>query len=563
MSLLDQAKHEATRLFKLAKTNPVNNIPHLPIPHLSAAKEHIAYINGFPNWHNFERNLKQKDNVCEDLRETRQSKLPAVERDYYIQDIPFIIYKKRDNQKGLFLYEKKEHIPIYLGQDKACGTIFKKHVPKKWLLNNYPVLISGGTGAGKPETLLSLASQYIDNNEGCIYVNGIGMSNIYNPLFSHTQKANRLDDLYFLNLNIDNRDTCKFFDSDGNNSQSFDPINPIIGAENLFIEFFGKDIGILINSIGSVAKAKNWLLDATSLKSITMLPNLIQWSQNNFWESATDSIQLYLNSIGYNPNDSTNYDDIIEEHYHNCKIVTEQIKLLQPYYDKGVFSITPQIDLYRIFKDRKILLINLNLFSCFNSEPSWLSNLIMSHLSHTGNLLNQEDDMVNSPHSNHWQNILVEDLVTVIRDSLTDYIFSGMKLPHNNWIFTTSDYYRSEQEFFKNVISSTNTFVIMKTEIAVSDLPDFIKILVLENLPNVPKIFSQGKRGQACDSAFSNQREGTAYVLAANYQDLPNSCLNSEKKWYFENIVCEYNVSRIKNDIYINKFHSHIHLEKS
>ena len=64
MSQLDQAKKEAKRLFNLAKANQEKNQSQeieLSIPKLSSAREIVAVMNGYKNWHDYEEVLKRKD----------------------------------------------------------------------------------------------------------------------------------------------------------------------------------------------------------------------------------------------------------------------------------------------------------------------------------------------------------------------------------------------------------------------------------------------------------------------------------------------------------------------
>lgn len=65
-----------------------------------------------------------------------------------------------------------------------------------WLLNQYPFYIQGDTGAGKVEMLLSFADEYLKNNEGLIYFDLEGQTNLYRKLFSFAKKIDRIQDLY-------------------------------------------------------------------------------------------------------------------------------------------------------------------------------------------------------------------------------------------------------------------------------------------------------------------------------------------------------------------------------
>lgn len=92
MSQLDQAKKEAKRLFNLAKANQEKNQSQeieLSIPKLSAAREIVAVMNGYKNWHDYEEVLKRKDYVF--ARQIKIQKIKKLKRFWKIKNILFKI----------------------------------------------------------------------------------------------------------------------------------------------------------------------------------------------------------------------------------------------------------------------------------------------------------------------------------------------------------------------------------------------------------------------------------------------------------------------------------------
>lgn len=566
MSLLDQAKREAKRLFKLAKNHPAtNNTYQLPFTNLSHSREYIANINGYPNWHDYEENLKRKDfiyGVTDKATLHKEQKLTIENKEYFIQDKNFIVYKNIAREESVS-YKYQEHIPIIIGDSIVKKGLFKNEQPEKWSLDAYPVIVSGSTGAGKTEILLSVTSQYLDNKEGCIYVDAKGDTSIYTKIFAHCQKAKRLQDLYVLNFmmgsdrekNANNKPIKK-------KSNSFDPINPIIGQEEIFIEIFGNEIGKVVNRIGIVAKSRKWLLNFDSLEAIYMLPNLINWANNNYWEEATVYIKEYLDSIGYIEDaQAEEFDNLIEQHAIKCQKMKTVMHTFEVFYDQDVFSITPEIDLEDIFRERKVLMVLLPTLEKSVFETYVLAHIVTSQLAY----ISQKEvvNSFNNLYDNHWQNIIIDDVTYCIDDNLSDYFMKGVNSKQNNWIFGTQDFSYQDKKIFNKILPSCNTYLIMKVYDTPFNFPIYLKALILDNIENIPPIFA--KNSQIKDShyiSFREQSEGQAYILTnKNYSQQKNSSYKAEK-WALERIKCVY-ISPLRPDyLYMNRPDSKIIIEK-
>ena len=286
MSQLDQAKKEAKRLFNLAKINQtINSKNHIELENLSKAKEVVSIINGYKSWHEYEEVLKRKDILVDKKDKVsvfKENNLIYENKKYYVQDIT-LNNIKNPNVINTALVVEKEHKNVILGRTKEKK--FFETIEKKWILNQYPLLITGSTGSGVTETLLSLANQYINNNEGVIYFDGKGENILYSKIFSYAKETNRLNDLYVLNFLSNNKNSEKLI------SHSIDPINPMLGNDEYFEKFFGR-LGIIIHDILKELHQDGKLLDIASLESILMLNNLITWSRTKKFK--TQEINKYL-----------------------------------------------------------------------------------------------------------------------------------------------------------------------------------------------------------------------------------------------------------------------------
>lgn len=453
------------------------------------------------------------------------------------------------------IYQFKQLEPVIMGTTIVEKSLFKNKEPQTIQLydHSYPMLISGSTGAGKTETLLTMANQYIENNEGCIYVDAKGDSSIFYKLLGFCHQGKRQADLYALNFmygsgikkGADNKPLKKL-------SNSFDPINPLIGQPHIFEDLFGMDIGAVFNNITIIAKSKNWLINIDNIEAICMLPNLIKWAKNNYWDSATPFIETYLNSIGYNEDgDDNDFEELIEQHALKCQKIKSIIDIVKPYYDYDVFSITPEIDMESIFKDRKILLIMFPTLEKSTDLVGKLANLITSQITYFSQL-----NSSNTETNNQWQNIIIDDFFYSINDEANPALMKALGNKQNHWVFATQDFYYLNKKVFDHVVTQCQTFVIMQTSSRNINLPSHLKLMIFDNIENIPPIFA--KNISAKDSyyiPFDQQREGMAYIFT------PKIDSSYRKIWLFERINCKYTSSVRLEWIRLNRFETNVILE--
>jgi energy-coupling factor transporter ATP-binding protein EcfA2 len=536
MSQLDQAKKEAKRLFELAKFHQKNqssieNIPYLPIQNLSQSREILSSINGYKNWHEYEKNLNKKDFIFNQNDKTsihkEQQEIFQNQR-YYNQKIDFhTIFNIQQHQTSLIV--EKEHQPIFIGTIEK-STFLKSE--KQWLLHQYPMLITGSAGAGKTETLLAMVSQYLQNQEGVIYLDGKGDTSVYVKIFSHAKKYNRLQDLYCLNF-MSSASELSHNTSHSLTTNSIDPINPMLGNQDYFQHFFGR-LGIVIHAILQEIHLKGQLMDIHSLESILILNNLISWNQEKKFE--TPEIQKYLTEIGWSSESEYDFHHILLNHTTQAHQSYKTIQLFKKY--SHVFKLTGNVSMEKIFLERKILVISLNPFAVQESKT-------------LGELITYQIQWIDEKYQTsfiHFQNIIIDEF-HYFSNCFQNTNFQKSK---NNYIFSSSSY-RHINDIFHHILISAQTHLIMHLD---DLLPEFIQLnlLHLNQLPKLQKNYSSSFI-QNFTFTLKNLYEGQAYILSKNTKKYNPSIFpkifNHDIKYYCEPITCVYVPTKYEKSLWI------------
>lgn len=533
MSLLDQAKKEAKRLFNLAKANSAvhSSSNQIIIDNLSEAKKIISLVNGYKSWHEYEEVLKRKDMLFEKVDKNTEYKIKKdIENNqsYYIQDLPFHTITT-SYVKTIPLVVEKPHIPIILGRKKYKNLFESKE--KKWILNDYPVLITGGTGAGLTETLITIADQYIKNKEGVIYVDAKGDSVLYAKFYASTIEHQRTDDLYCLNLMISSREV---FAPEANiknkekRGHTIDPINPMKDCPEYFDQFFGR-LGIVIYSILNEIHQKNQLMDIESLESILMLSNLIAWQRNQTFTN--NEISNYLIELGLSLNEENDEEDFrqaLEKHAQISYQGHQVVQQLKEYSE--VFKLDCSIDMEKIFLERKILLVLVPALEKSVEELQQVVRLITYQIKHI-------DDKYKK-YRTHFQNIILNEFDYYAYDFKT----SDIRTSPNNYIFASQGY-NDYNDISQYVLNNVNTTVWMKTYFYT--LPNKIKLELVDNLNTFPPLRKiKDKKLSFIENLvheIKELRECEAYVLNKNYKIIEDeTIINNKENYYIEYLRCEY-----------------------
>jgi hypothetical protein len=529
MSQLDQAKKEAKRLFNLAKANPTN---HLTIPNLSASRELMATINGYQDWHEYEEILKRKDFLYGNVDKNkinRDNKEILERQQYYIQDLDFndIEYTK----KSMPVVVKKDHIPIVLGEQRETKRFDKK---KSWLLDSYPVMVLGSTGAGKTENLLSMSKGFLDNKEGVIYFDGKGDNILYEKFFSYAQSLGRINDLYCINFMVGAKDV--FGRIEKKISHSIDPINPMLGDIEYFKKFFGKEFGVVLHAILKHIHQKSHLMDIPSLEASMMLNNLIQWANDKFKD--VSELKDYLTFLNIS-NEYTDGDleQALETHAFCCETAYKTLHIFKLY--KHIFKFDCSVDMEDIFLKRQILVVLMPALERSPEELSLVGDLVLAQVTYV-------EDKLKS-YKIHTQNIIVDEFYYFAHE-LEEINFNET---YNNYIFGTQDLCYYNTSLTNYLTLNTNTFIYMKTE-GPNVFPNKIKLDIFDNIKELPlKGFKRPMQLSELFHYLREQNAGQAVVFCNNKNKKDINYINSEYSYYISPIICRYvSTGRVK-EIYL------------
>lgn len=417
---------------------------------------------------------------------------------------------------------------------------FRKKI--KHFVSEYPLVLFGANSSGRTTTALSLVSQWLKNKEGCIILNN--GSSIYNlkKINTFIVENNSKQEVYILNLlnQYSTRDEKDRQFIDQLTLDSIDPINPLIGNENIFKLLFGNELGLVIHEISKVAKRNNMLLDYNNIQSMLSLYNLNNWVKNNTWNEATPVIHQYL------------LEQDEESHIQLCLPVQRYLNIIETYTNKGTFSINPTVDLKNIFINKSVLHC---LFPSWHEVPEYshysnndlaksfrqldyqrLGDLISLQILHITEQLIQED-----PKSYLYQNIAVIEFEHTCSNKINQYLFNN--LSHSNWLFSgympvqETDSYKTIEEMNKlDLIDVANTIVLMQSNTYSSEIPNKLKLKLLNKVTQLDNIFYEKSR------YLSEQREGWSYVMIK---------INGKYEFIKMNLFYQY---FNKNDLNIKKY---------
>lgn len=533
MSSIDKAKKQAKRLLDLAKTeSPNKEEVSLHLPNLNSAFEAISKMNGYPNWHDYRINLERTDMLSHKLNKSdarKKEKALLENKEYFLQDIPLITVDRIKNPKAIS-YSEKKHIPITIGYNGNRGS--KK--TSGWLLNQYPFYIQGDTGAGKVETLLSFADEYLKNNEGLIYFDLEGQTNLYRKLFSFAKKIDRIQDLYAFYLHD------KKYKAKGSTTHTIDPINPMSQCPDYFENVFGKEIGAVIHSVLKTIHDDNKLLTVHSLPAFLMLKNILTWG-----DKGLPAAEKYLKQIGYKDEIS---DDVLERHMMLSEQAYTVIKQLIEF--EHCFSHEPNIDLMKIFQERKVLIMIINDTLMYNSKD------IVGPLKCLYQGILSMDKYLSDAGCGHCQNIIFDNCSQYLNEEREINNISIIKNSRNNYIL--SDYtLQSETKNMSSLIEISKTFASMKVNGRRISIPLCVKLDAVNNMPNLSPIFyaNNNINREGYDKYhLYNMKEGEMYIFCNNYHVIEDKkVINNSHKYYIEKITAIYHYQDVDEYVYLVK----------
>lgn len=477
MSRLDQTKREAARLFKLAKHNP-NNL--LPINNLSHAKEYVAQMKGYSDWHAYEASVKKKDfvnNIESDVISAKKIEEALQQKSYFLEELEYVTHISTVTTNKPVVFIPRTHAPVWLGSKR--NTYLNKPIQ----LSSYPVMVSGTTGAGKSEFLRTLFAQYVVNDEGCIYMDFRGDLILAARCYAHLAKKGKEHSLRILNFSSQLKHKSFDIIRTGPTSNTIDPINPLIGCPDAFVQLFDTEVGLLIHGLALIAKERNELIDLDNIASILKLPNLITWTRSNYWgTSGTQLISAYLEHIGlYDDADEATCEAALCTHALLASKAKLFVETMSEY--RHVFSLNPDVNLFDVFKNRQYLFVSLPALEKVPVGLTILSVILTAQLVNAAIAVDSINTEMKTS-GNHWQNVILDSFYTLPAE-FTKII--SKRLPaSSNWVFGIMDF-DANAASTSHLLPLCNTYVFMRHESKY--FPDYLKLKILENIEALPPMF--------------------------------------------------------------------------
>lgn len=524
MSKIEHAKRISKRLLKLANTFPQNKIE---IKTLAEAFKCVASINGYKDWHDYQENLIRQDYISNNEIPKRDiTSINKFEPIYETTPKTTFNIPNVNIVQYTIVKDNKQKLPILLGYTKINKPFTK---PKEHQLTEYPLLVSGSTGAGKTEALFSLMAQHISNQEGAIYVDCKGSVDIYIKTLSICQEYKKTKDLFVLNL-------CSTYDNSAPNkktSNSIDPINPLIGHRKELKNLLGDFVGTLIDEIGLELRKQNKAINLEILEQIVSLPSLFNlYNQDIFQEKSKELLTNYfistLNIINIedfylNKISTENKNIILKQHIANFNQLKNFINTLIAF--PHVFKTEhPDFSFDQAYAEKKVVCVLLPALEKSPSEIQLLSDIIMYQIYISSKTFDSMD------RTSIYQNVIIDDLRYNISNNLSKEMM--LTLPTStNWIFGIQDF--SEYNHHNKIdfiISKCNSFAFMKCEDTHS-IPDKLIGKILRNSQNNHHLFSHSSelRSMSCGEAWVFQNKkleflqlGYKNIKPIEYVFLPN-----------------------------------------
>lgn len=508
MSLLDQTKREATRLFKIAKKDHNQNIF---IKNLSHAREIMAALKGYSNWHAYAESTKKRDFVSGNTDfDTSTLNMELFNDSLQILKLKLVCdFVEHIKKENINLYQKQTHKNIVVATSK--GLLSK--TPK--ILDQYPAWISGTTGAGRSEVLYQFVSKYFQNDESCIFMDFKGELHGFFKFYSARLKSPQADSTVKL-INLSNhRDPDTRL-----KGHSIDPINPLVGDENAFKIMFDSEIGSLLHKMCLCLHKQNKLVSADNIQSMLCLPNLIKWSlltENNPFLDIINELRSYLYGIGITDEDinadTEQYEASLYTHAIYCYKALNTVKIINKHKDS--FSVNPDISLYDVLIHRQNLYVIVPALEK-SLDETLLASILVLQLSRATRKIEKE-----APDSK-WSNIII-DSADYIRPDCAQYLCKELSNQFN-WVFGVYALSYNEKSTME-LMRVSKSYFFMKHEF--DELPDYIRLKMLDTLEQVPPIFYNGRNKN--DSTYDIKNFKCGVALAFTPEDHMASIYKLEK----------------------------------
>lgn len=288
--------------------------------------------------------------------------------------------------------------------EKAEGITFfgnERKTKKELWFNNSDmrthVLIFGSTGAGKTESLLSIAYNSLVQGSGLIYVDGKGENVLFTKVFSMARTMGREDDVLCINYMTGSRDVFGAQEKKLSNT-----LNPFSsggsgGLTELLVSLMddgggGGDMwkGRAISLISAIMMAltymrdqKEVLLDVDAIREYLILDNIIKLykTRRDFPNHIRAAMRGYLVSLpGFQESAPKQNDTVLEQHGYLQMQFTKLLGSLSDQYGFIFKTNLGEVDFKDVVLNRRILVVLLPALEKSTDELANLGKIIVACL---------------------------------------------------------------------------------------------------------------------------------------------------------------------------------------
>lgn len=294
--------------------------------------------------------------------------------------------------------------PIDDSPSEAEGITFfgnERKTKKELWFNNSDmrthILIFGSTGAGKTETLLSLAYNALVQGSGLIYVDGKGENVLYTKVFAMARTMGREDDVLVINYMTGSRDV--FGPQEKKLSNTLNPFSSggSGGLTELLVSLMddsggGGDMwkGRAISLISAIMMAltymrdqKEILLDVDSIREYLILDNIIKMykGRRDFPNHIRAALRAYLVSLpGFQESAPKQGETVMEQHGYLQMQFTKMLGSLSDSYGFIFKTNLGEVDFKDVVLNRRILVVLLPALEKSTDELANLGKIIVACL---------------------------------------------------------------------------------------------------------------------------------------------------------------------------------------
>jgi intracellular multiplication protein IcmO len=258
------------------------------------------------------------------------------------------------------------------------------------------ILIFGSTGAGKTESLLSLAYNALVQGSGLIYVDGKGENVLYTKVFAMARTMGREDDVLVINYMTGSRDV--FGPQVKKLSNTLNPFSSggSGGLTELLVSLMddsgGGDMwkGRAISLISAIMMAltfmrdnKEILLDVDQIREYLILDNIIKLykTRRDFPNHIRAALRAYLLSIpGFQETAPKQNDTVLEQHGYLQMQFTKLLGSLSDSYGFIFKTNLGEVDFKDVVLNRRILVVLLPALEKSTDELANLGKIIVACL---------------------------------------------------------------------------------------------------------------------------------------------------------------------------------------